>query len=147
MVESLDQGPSPTVAEPETTPQSFVLVVGENQAGIDGIRAGLQRLGYGTPMASDRREAMELIDSYGDSVALLLVDADLPDHSATALLEELASRNSRPDIALIGTTPLAGPDRELLEHDAIRWIDRPFTFGELSRKLADVIPPLRGRWS
>jgi CheY-like chemotaxis protein len=127
-------------------PGSLVLLVGNDPVENSATRSMLERLGYGSLVALDGHAAIETLDSHRDEVTLVLADAVLPDMDVGTLFEHLKSTAPDLRIVVVGSVPLSGKERELLEFGAIDWLQRPFTFNMLSRELAEIVCRMRGRW-
>lgn len=119
--------PAPTVAEPEMTRRStgeLVFVV-EDEAGLRRLVGEiLRRKGFVVEVASDGREALELLDQLDERPDLILTDVVMPRMGGRELAAELARRGDWVPVLFMS----GYQDGEEMPDDArYTYIAKPFT--------------------
>lgn len=120
------------------TGSETVLLVEDNAAVRDAVRAMLTTLGYRTLTARDARHALEMFERHPD-IDLLITDIVMSGGmTGLDLAERLQQR--RPALNIIYTSGYAD---QVLHHrkrpkNAV-WLDKPFSLSSLSRKIRAVL--------
>jgi CheY-like chemotaxis protein len=115
-----------------------VLVVEDEPIVMDVSREMLERLGYKVLEARTGKEAIEKVTARGENLHLVLLDVKLPDMEGGRIFEKI--RTLYPDLKVIVCSgySLDGPAREILDAGAQDFLQKPFSFEILSKKLEKV---------
>src|SRR5215469_15901694 len=96
----------------------------------------LRQAGYKVVTAPGAEELRALVSEYSDPVDLLLTDVIMPGLGGQELVGLVKRR--WPEIRVLYMSGYASEEIDDLEHDA-GFLQKPFTPGELMRKIADVL--------
>lgn len=116
---------------------SKALVVDDSRTIRMILRRILTESGYEVCEAANGREALQVIDVEKDSVALALVDWNMPEMNGYELLKELRKRPEQSSLTIIMVTTEAelGHMSSALEAGANEYVMKPFTKEILKEKL------------
>jgi two-component system, cell cycle sensor histidine kinase and response regulator CckA len=103
------------------------------------VKAPLPRLGYGTLVARNGREAVELARTHAGPILLALLDMGMPvmgGAEAFGLLREV-----RPGLKVIISSgyELDGAAQQLLDRGADGFLQKPFRMNELAALLREAL--------
>jgi CheY-like chemotaxis protein len=90
---------------PETSENCKVLVADDEEEVRRLAQAILNEQGFETVEAHDGREAVELVERFGDGIGVVILDLVMPNKSGRAAFEEI--RRLRPNIPVILSTGYA----------------------------------------
>jgi PAS domain S-box-containing protein len=135
---------TPVIADTRVNTESHprgtetVLVVEDEQALREAMGAYLRKMGYTVLLANSGHQALQIAGQF-EHIDLLVTDVVMPKMSGRELSQTLlALRPSLKVIHMSGYT-----DDALLRQDihesASHFLQKPFTFGALARKLRDVL--------
>jgi signal transduction histidine kinase/CheY-like chemotaxis protein len=112
-----------------------VLVVEDNEATRQAICDILASLNYQVLQARNGEEALAAFEGQSDAIDLVISDLVMPEMGGRALHGAL--KQKRPDLKLILMTgyPLGGETRELLQEQAVVWVQKPIG----TQKLAEIV--------
>src|SRR5215831_9628418 len=96
----------------------------------------LRQAGYKVVTAPGAEELRALVSEYSDRVDLLLTDVIMPGLGGQELVALVKRR--WPEIRVLYMSGYASEEIDGLDHDA-GFLQKPFTPGELMRKIADVL--------
>jgi PAS domain S-box-containing protein len=135
-LEQVEQIAIPSPAEPGSGGETILLVEDEDALRRAGQRI-LERLGYGVICARNGEHALELLAEKGESIDLVITDLLMPKIGGRALYDAAAKRK---DIRFLFTSGYAptGPGEEAPPPD-VPFIQKPWTFDELKRKVREVL--------
>jgi CheY-like chemotaxis protein len=142
----LPQVPAPPepAAEPAATlapsPQGseMILLVEDEEALRKLGRLSLERLGFRVLTAADGREALDLAESAGEAVDLLVTDLVMPAMGGRELADLL--RRRRPRLRVLFMSGYAG-ERAADEFppDAADFLQKPFRLAELAARVREIL--------
>jgi two-component system cell cycle sensor histidine kinase/response regulator CckA len=117
--------------------ETILLVEDEDALRRAGQRV-LEKLGYAVLVAPDGQEALELLEAAGDKIDLIITDLIMPRIGGRALFE--SARTKRRNLKFLFTSGYAavGPGEVPLLPD-VPFIQKPWTFDELGRKVREVL--------
>jgi two-component system cell cycle sensor histidine kinase/response regulator CckA len=117
----------------------LILVVDDEAAIRQIIRQALEANGYRTIVASNGAEALDLIETSDEPVALVLTDMMMPVMDGAHLAAELATREpAMPIIATSGLNANGGVARA--QHAGVRqFLSKPYTSLDLLRSVHDAL--------
>jgi PAS domain S-box-containing protein len=119
---------------------SETILLVEDAAPLRAVtREFLEQSGYTVLEAEDGEQAIQIADRYDRNIALLLVDVVLPKIKGPAVAQRLLQRRSGMKVLY-----MSGYADSALVHDAVAkrgtaFLQKPFTVGELTRKVREVL--------
>ncbi len=132
---------APGTTGPAGTPPAgkTILLVEDQDAVRKMALAYLRKLGYTVLQARDGEEALEVAAAYSQPINLLLTDIRMPRMGGLELAERLV--RLRPQLLVLcmsgyseqGLVPALGGQ-------PVAFLQKPFVFKELARKLAEMLP-------
>jgi CheY-like chemotaxis protein len=130
---------TPRASSPSARSTELILVA-EDEAMVRGIMARtLRECGYVVLEAADGREALEIVESQGGRVNLIVVDVVMPVLGGREMAARLAER--WPDIPVLFTSGYTGLDvvsRGLLE-EGREFLQKPLAPEALARKVREMV--------
>jgi nitrogen-specific signal transduction histidine kinase len=143
--ESLSSEPAKYTGSPDLSEET-VLVVEDAKALRDLICEALSRLGCTVLPACDVEEALQIVRGGKATIDLLLTDVVMPGMDGTALAKEV--RSLHPETKVLYMTGHSGTfiRADMLNTD-VSLIRKPFTPGELGRKIRKMLPRNTGEGS
>ena len=138
--ESIDEPLQRKVPQQETVyGNETILLVEDEPAILEITKITLENLGYNVLSAASPREALSLAMRYDRKIHLLLTDVIMPEMNGRELSAQLLALY--PDLKRIFmsgyTADIIAPHGVL--EDGVNFIQKPFTPGDLSRKIRIVI--------
>jgi signal transduction histidine kinase/DNA-binding response OmpR family regulator len=133
-VEMAEQFPALPTGGRET-----ILLAEDNLDTLQAIQETLETLGYRVLPAGNGREAMALFMRHKGIVDLVLTDMVMPEMSGVEFYQALEASHPGVKVMIITGYPLADDGRQLLEHGAVAWIQKPFSTGDLALKIREVL--------
>jgi DNA-binding NtrC family response regulator len=130
---------APARAEATVRGSETILLVEDEAEVRDLVAQMLQRSGYTVLVASDAATALELSARHAGDIHLLLTDVVMPEMSGLELRQRFV--RSRPHTRVIymsGYTDETLGRHGTLEADIV-FLQKPFRFAELGRKIRDVL--------
>lgn len=111
------------------------LVVEDDAATRNALKALLEAQHYQTLTAADGREALELWETSQDQIELLISDIVMPRLGGIELYHTLKAK--RPDLKMLLITghPLSEEYRAALEGGQIHWLQKPFSIPEFNQAI------------
>jgi CheY-like chemotaxis protein len=82
---------------------------------------------------------MALFMRHKGIVDLVLTDMVMPEMSGVEFYQALEASHPGVKVMIITGYPLADDGRQLLEHGAVAWIQKPFSTGDLALKIREVL--------
>jgi len=131
--------PAPLVTEPKARGHESILIAEDEETLRRVSVQALQRSGYAVLSAADATEALSMAERHTGRINLLVSDVVMPGLSGPQLYEEL--RRHRPDLRVLFTSGylpdhVNGQGAPALDG---RFLLKPFTMGDLARKVRDVL--------
>ena len=113
-----------------------VMVVDDNEMNRDMLSRRLERTGYNVLVASNGKEALDLLAA--ESVDLVLLDIMMPQMNGYEVLEHLKSDNDLKHIPVIMTTALDESDgiTKCMALGAADYLTKPFNPVQLKLRVA-----------
>ena len=113
-----------------------VMVVDDNEMNRDMLSRRLERTGYNVLVASNGKEALDLLSA--GSVDLVLLDIMMPQMNGYEVLEHLKSDSDLKHIPVIMTTALDESDRiqKCMALGAADYLTKPFNPVQLKLRVA-----------
>jgi two-component system, sensor histidine kinase and response regulator len=123
-----------------------VLVADDDPVGQRVVRKMLQRLGCRVQLASDGREAVDLVEAH--RFDLVLMDCQMPSlngFDATAQIRKRESTTARTTIVAVTAHAMSGDRERCLAAGMDDHLSKPFTLGQLEAFVARVTNPASAR--
>ena len=95
--------------------------------------------GYTIITASNGKEGLEVYQTRGDEIALVILDLVMPEMGGTQCLEALLRLNPSTKVVIASGYTANGPTEDALAIGAKGFVAKPFGFKELSLCLHDVL--------
>jgi CheY-like chemotaxis protein len=90
-------------------------------------------------IASNGREALDMIDKENSTIDLVLSDLVMPEMGGVELYQQLLERNGEAKIVFMTGYPLGTGTRELLDQKEVTWLQKPLRSNMLAQKIRDVL--------
>jgi two-component system cell cycle sensor histidine kinase/response regulator CckA len=116
-----------------------VLVVDDEEMVREVTSSMLKRLGYTFLAARGGKEALEIYAQEGSRIDLVLLDMIMPDLGGGVVFDRLKAKNPDLKVLLSSGYSVTGQAAEILQRGCNGFIQKPFNFGELSRKLRAIL--------
>lgn len=116
-----------------------ILLVEDNAPLREAISDSTRELNYQVLTAENGMEALDLYTQHRDEIALVISDMVMPEMGGKALMRSLRDQKADVKMILFSGYPLASGDKAFLEASGIRWLQKPFTAGELSTLIEEVL--------
>lgn len=116
-----------------------VLVVEDDDATLEALRALLDAHNYNVLTALNGVEAMEQIEKAQDDISLVISDVVMPEMGGVDLYRRLQKQWPNIKILFITGHPMEGENQALLERGDVHWLQKPFSVREFSRAVASLM--------
>jgi len=118
-----------------------IMVVDDEPALLESMRAYLTRLGHSVTAFQDAESAWERFDAHPSQYSAVIVDMTLEGMSGEKLIRKLLDRN--PAVAVLATSGYPGSLRnfEAPRGARIAMLEKPFTPQMLTAALAGLLEP------
>ncbi len=119
---------------------AIVLVVDDNAAVRDVVRATLERCGYTIYTAADGDAALCVCELFNARPDLLLTDVVMPHVTGDELVEQLKEAGLLPRVLMMsGYTGGIDGVRRKVENGEVAFIAKPFSSRELAAKVREIL--------
>jgi len=129
----------PATGSGDLSGRGRILVVDDDEAIRNVVRAGLERYGYKVVAAEDGKEALRLIGLYSGEIALVLLDMTMPVMGGAETLEKL--KYLAPGLPVLASSGYS--EMEAMRHfgqDGVAgFIQKPYTPAVLARAVKAVL--------
>jgi len=140
VVEIADETPAGTNGSRATrSGRETILLVEDNAPLREAISDSTRELNYRVLTAEDGAEALDLYTQHRQEIALVISDMVMPEMGGKALMRALREQRADVKMILFSGYPLASGDKAYLEASGIRWLQKPFTAGELSTLIEEIL--------
>jgi two-component system, cell cycle sensor histidine kinase and response regulator CckA len=102
-------------------------------------REMLESLGYRVLTATDGEEALSLYRSEGGGIDLVILDMIMPGMGGGEVYDALRSLDPGVRVILASGYSLDGKAREIMERGIREFLQKPFRFEDLSRKIRSIL--------
>jgi PAS domain S-box-containing protein len=120
----------PHIIEPESQPGRAILVIDDESAVLDVVRRFLEIAGHRVTGATSGQEGVEVLVQ-SKPMDLIILDLMMPREDAATTFQRLRQRQPDVPILLCTGLPEADPAPELLRHEGVGLIRKPFRMNEL----------------
>lgn len=130
--------------EPSEEPRNgsgTILLVDDEDIVIESVGCMIEHLGYQLITARSGKEAIQIYDTHGSNIDLVILDMIMPNMNGSETFDRLKAAD--PNIQIILSTGYSadGQANDILKRGCRGLITKPFTLGELSEKLGRVLQP------
>jgi len=116
-----------------------VLVIEDEEMVMDVSRKMLEKLDYHVLQARNGAEAGNIVKNSNGDIDLVIMDVCLPDMTGGVLYPIITKACPQMKVIVSSGYELEGPVREILDAGAQGFIQKPYSFSTLSKKLNDVL--------
>ncbi len=134
-----------TAEPPQMTVEEFspghetVLLVDDEEMIIDVVKRMLEKLGYEALTAMNGAEAIEIYQTHGDRVKLVILDMVMPKVSGGQTFDRLKQINPEIKVILCSGYSIDGQATEILNRGCKAFIQKPFNLKMLSQNIKAVL--------
>ena len=141
-----DRPPEETPPMVQSGQGQTVLLVEDELHVVDTITAMLEHLHYRVITAANGREALAVYREQRADIALVLSDMVMPDMDGETLFHALTAETPDLKMVLMSGYPLGEKGADLLTQGIVAWLEKPFTFGQLSQVVDKVLSNKTESW-
>lgn len=116
-----------------------ILIIEDEDMVLETTRTMLERLGYRVLVAKTGADALQVAQTFDGEIDLSLLDIKMPDIDGRELYPLLMRARPQLKVIVFSGYSLGGPAKAILDAGAEDFIQKPFTFGTLSKKLKQVM--------
>jgi CheY-like chemotaxis protein len=116
-----------------------VLLVDDEELILDVGQQMLSKLGYNVLIARNGEEAIDIYEKMGESIEIVILDMIMPRMSGGAVFDRLRAIDSDLKALLSSGYSIDGEAKEILARGCDGFIQKPFTLGDISRTLRNVL--------
>lgn len=116
-----------------------VLLVDDEKMVLEVGQAMLEKLGYRTLTAGSGKEALVLYEQQKDEIDIVILDLIMPGMGGGEIYDRLKSMDGEVNVLLSSGYSINGKAQEVLDRGCSRFIQKPFSMEELSRKVRETI--------
>jgi CheY-like chemotaxis protein len=120
--------------------RAHILVVEDEELVRNVVSEMLEGLGYTVTLCENGREAVELYQKGWRSIDLVFLDMAMPEMGGKESFLEMRKINSDVVALLSSGFSITGEAQSILEEGVKAFIQKPFSQGELSQKVAELLP-------
>ncbi|MBN1535891.1 MAG: GAF domain-containing protein [Anaerolineales bacterium] len=116
-----------------------VLIVEDDHATREALKALLEAYNYKTYIAVNGLEALTYLDEQSGSIELIISDVVMPKMGGLELYNAIQAR--WPNIKMLFVTghPMDGENQKLLERGSVHWLQKPFSVQEFSQAVQNLL--------
>ena len=116
-----------------------ILVIEDEELVMDVSSKMLAKLDYNVLQARSGAEAGNISKSYDGDIDLAIMDVCLPDMMGGVLYPVLAKARPQMKVIVSSGYDIEGPAQEIIDAGAQGFIQKPYSFNALSKKLNEVL--------
>jgi GAF domain-containing protein/ActR/RegA family two-component response regulator len=117
----------------------LLLVVEDDPAARDAMRALLEDYNYQVLMASNGAEALEIFDLRAGSIRLVVSDVVMPVMGGVELYQALRERWPQLKVLFVTGHPIREQDQQILQKGKVHWLQKPFPVLEFSQAVYNLL--------
>ena len=137
-VQKVEQ-PSVAVKDAPQGQGETVLVVEDNAEMREAFADILELLNYQVMIAANGRDALDILEKYGDKIVLVLSDLVMPEMGGQALFHAMRQRGLTLPVVMLSGHPMENELKGLQEQGLAGWMLKPPNMEQLARLLARVM--------
>ena len=116
-----------------------MLVVEDNEATREALRALLEAQNYHVISAMNGVEALELFAQTTESIILIVSDVVMPQMGGMTLYRTLRERQPNLKILFITGHPMEVENQTQLEKGTVHWLQKPFSVREFNQAVRTLL--------
>ena len=121
------------------TGSETVLLVDDEDLIIDVGRQILEKLGYKVLIARSGKEALDVYQASGDTIALVILDMVMPDMDGGITYNHLKDMDSNVRVLLSSGYSINDQAQEILDRGCNGFIQKPFNLKFLSENIRNIL--------
>jgi DNA-binding NtrC family response regulator len=99
----------------------------------------LEKLGYMVFKVDNGREAIKIFSENKDKIDLVLLDMIMPEMSGSSVFDGLKDIDSEVKVLISSGYSMDNRAKELLERGCCGFIQKPFQYETLTKKIAEIL--------
>lgn len=128
-----------TLSPTNRTNNALILLVDDEEIVLDVGARMLEKIGYSVFKAKNGKEAVDIFRENREQICLVILDLAMPEmdgESAFELLKEI-----QPEVKVLISSGVSLPEEigDQLKYGCSGFIQKPFSLGNLSRKVEEII--------
>ena len=135
--------PIDSMSSPRPSSETTILAVDDDRGVLGFIEQTLVSAGYRVLLADNGWQAIEVYDSSGGAVDLLLTDVIMPDLTGPVLAERLRSRQPGLQVLFVSGFHDADLVQRFVTQKGFTLLPKPFTMSALLRVVQDALASIR----
>ena len=116
-----------------------VLVVEDDRATLEALRALLESQNFHVLTARHGFEALELLEGTRSPISLVVSDLVMPQMGGVPLYHSIQEKWPQVKMLFITGHPMEGENQALLEKGGVKWLQKPFSVSELSQMVKSLL--------
>ncbi len=120
-------------------PNSTIMVIEDENLLMDICEIFITKLNYTCLKARTGQEAVKIAKTYKGTIELALLDIGLPDMDGINVYRELMKARPSLKVILCSGYSENGPGRDILAMGADAFLQKPFSFRDLSQKINELL--------
>ena len=127
------------VSEENLHGKGTVLLVDDEDMIVEVAEEFLHKLGYEVLVARGGEQALEAYSAHTDKIDLVILDMTMKDMGGSETYDKIKEINPDAKVLLSSGYTIEGQPTEILERGCNGFIQKPFTIGELSRIIGEIL--------
>ena len=117
----------------------LALVVEDDRVIREALWAILEEYNFQIITASNGVQALDIFEQIGDQISFIITDIVMPKMDGIQLYDRVQSLSANKKFLFITGHPLNQKRQEILEHQDIQWLRKPFSMNEFIDTLQKII--------
>jgi two-component system cell cycle sensor histidine kinase/response regulator CckA len=134
----LDEAPDRTAPELHGTGE-MLLVVEDDPAAREAMRALLEAYNYQVLTATNGAEALRIYEQRSESIDLVVSDLVMPVMGGVALYQALSQHWPQVKMLFVTGHPVREQEQDILEQGNVHWLQKPFSVQIFSQAVHDLL--------
>jgi CheY-like chemotaxis protein len=128
------------IKEVNCSPQNkTILIVDDEKMVLDIGAMVLEKLGYKVFKVDNGREAIKIFSENKDKIDLVLLDMIMPEMSGSSVFDGLKDIDSEVKVLITSGYSMDNRAKELIERGCCGFIQKPFQYETLTKKIAEIL--------
>jgi two-component system cell cycle sensor histidine kinase/response regulator CckA len=127
------------VSDATVSGKGTVLLVDDEDMIIEVAEAFLRKLGFEVLAARGGAQALEFYSAHADEIDLVILDMTMKDMGGSETYDKMKEIDPNVKVLLSSGYSVEGQPTEILERGCNGFIQKPFTIGELSRVINEIL--------
>jgi two-component system cell cycle sensor histidine kinase/response regulator CckA len=116
-----------------------ILLVDDEEMIHEVTKTILERLGYEVLTARSGKETIDIYRKAGDRIEMVILDMIMPDMGGGETFDRLKEIDPGVKVLLSSGYSINGQAQEILNRGCLGFIQKPFGYGDISRKLREIL--------